>query len=177
MMGGIMDPREIKSGDFARISGGCRKSDPLEIGPYSSKKEEKMSSIFCKIRDFCLMTILILLMAALSSAGAQQNPASPDRETAQPTETPSRVTILKGTVAHAPAKGLVLFYGHDRRTADLDANGSFSCSLELQAPVYVQMEFEFQKGRRLIVLGSDGQIGAEWAPRRLGGIRFKIGLQ
>jgi acetyl esterase len=114
-------------------------------------KEKKMSSIFCKIRDFCRITLLILLMAALSFAGAQQNPASPDRETAQPTEAPSRVKVLKGTVAHAPAKGLVLFYGHDRRTADLDANGSFCCSLELQAPVYVQMEFEFQKGRRLIV--------------------------
>lgn len=111
-----------------------------------------MTSIFCRIHSFFRIILLILLMAALGSVRAQANPVKTDLEMARSAETAPRVTVLKGAVAHAPSKGLVLYYGNDRRKADLDANGNFSCSLELQAPAYVEMEFEFRKDKRLIVL-------------------------
>jgi acetyl esterase len=110
-----------------------------------------MTCISWRIQEYSRTILLTLLVAAVGYVGAQGNPASTDREMVRSADTAPRATVLKGTIAHAPSKGLVLFCGNDRRKADLDANGNFSCSLELQAPVYVEMEFEFRKDKRLIV--------------------------
>ncbi len=93
-----------------------------------------MIAIFCRINGLFRTILLMLFVAAVGSA-----------------EAAPRSTVFKGTVTHAPSKGVVLFYGNDRQKADLDASGNFSCSLELQAPAYAEMEFEFRKGKRLIV--------------------------
>ncbi len=93
-----------------------------------------MIAIFCRINGLFRTILLTLFVAAAGSA-----------------EAAPRSTVFKGTVTHAPSKGVVLFYGKDQQKADLDASGNFSFLLELQAPAYAEMEFEFRKGKRLIV--------------------------
>jgi len=65
-----------------------------------------------------LSWMIPLAFAAAIPVSAQENPGHP--------------TVLKGTIAHAPSKGVALIYGNNRQPAVLDANGAFTFSLDLR---------------------------------------------
>jgi acetyl esterase/lipase len=67
------------------------------------------------------------------------------------------VTALRGVVAHAPSNGVALFVDGARRDTTAGADGSFTFTVELPAPTYVDLEFDFRKGHRLTVFLVPGQ--------------------
>ena len=90
-----------------------------------------------------LSWMIPLAFAAAIPVSAQENPGHP--------------TVLKGTIAHAPSKGVALIYGNNRQPAVLDANGAFTFSLDLRAPIYAELELESQPDKRPTVYLVPGQ--------------------
>jgi acetyl esterase/lipase len=57
----------------------------------------------------------------------------------------SSPAVLRGTVAHAPSKGVSLILNKQRQAAMADADGNFSFSVPLQQPTWAELEFDFRK--------------------------------
>lgn len=98
-----------------------------------------------------LLCLIPLALAVGVAGSAQGNPASVDPGSVQSIKATPGPALFQGTIAHAPTKGLALIYNDNRRTAVLDANGAFTFSLELRSPIYAELEFEFLKGKSLMV--------------------------
>jgi hypothetical protein len=114
-----------------------------------------MDSNSHRIRNLFGIVPLVLVVAIVASA--QKNPTSVEPGSVQSIKATPHLTVLKGTIAHAPSKGLALIYDSNRQTAVLDANGAFTFSLELQSPIYAELEFEFLRDKRLKVYLRPGQ--------------------
>ena len=93
----------------------------------------------------------------ITAGSARRNPPNVDPGPVQSTKTTPHPAVLNGTVAHASSKGLALIYSYNRQPAVLDANGSFTFSLELRFPIYAELEFEFLRAKRLKVYLLPGQ--------------------
>lgn len=120
-------------------------------------RENTMTLSFRNIHGLFRIIILAMAMTSLGFGGAREHPVCVNPGLARSAEATPRVTVLKGTVAHAQSKELILLNGNDRRKVALDANGDFSCSLELQSPTYVELEFEFLNNMRVTVYLLPGQ--------------------
>ncbi len=112
---------------------------------------------FSKFHGFFRTIMLASATALLGFGGAREHLVNIDTGAALLAEAATSATILKGTVANAQSKELVLIHGNDRRKVALDANGAFSCSLELQAPAYVELGFEFLNNAQMKVYLLPGQ--------------------
>ena len=64
---------------------------------------------------------------------------------------PPEATVLRGTVAHAPSRGVTLILNKNRQAMVESADGSFSFSMQLQEPTYAELEFDFRKKDTLAV--------------------------
>jgi acetyl esterase/lipase len=76
---------------------------------------------------------------------------------AQESGKPAKATILRGTIAHAPSKGVTLILNKDRQPAVAGDDGSFSFSVQLQEATYAELEFDFRKQDTLGVFLLPGQ--------------------
>ena len=76
---------------------------------------------------------------------------------ADETRKPPKETVLRGTIAHAPSKGVTLILNKARQGAVEAVDGSFSFSVQLQEPAYAELEFDFQKKNTLGVFLLPGQ--------------------
>lgn len=123
----------------------------------STSKESEMTLSFHKIHRFLWMIIPALAITFLVFAGARAYSACPDTGADRSAESAPRAAVLTGTVAHAPSRELVLLYQNNQQKVTLDANGHFSCSLEIQAPVYVDINFGFPNNKSLKVYLLPGQ--------------------
>jgi acetyl esterase/lipase len=70
---------------------------------------------------------------------------------------PPEATVLRGTIAHAPSKGVTLILNKDRQGAVAGVDGSFSFSVQLQQPTYAELEFDFRKKDTLGIFLLPGQ--------------------
>jgi acetyl esterase len=111
-----------------------------------------MASKSFGIRGFLRLIVLALLAAALGCIGVQGHALGAGRKAAQSPGSAPCATVLKGVIAHAPSRELALSHGHDQRKVDLDANGNFSCSLDIQSPVYAALGFPHGFGLKVYLL-------------------------
>lgn len=100
-------------------------------------------------RSSWLVGVAIFLMLGATSPGTVA-PTGENRK-------PPKVTVLRGTVAHAPSKGVTLILNKDRQAAVAGDDGSFSFSVQLQEPTYAELEFDFRKKDTLGVFLLPGQ--------------------
>jgi acetyl esterase/lipase len=70
---------------------------------------------------------------------------------------PLPATVLRGTIAHAPSKGVTLILNKARQAAVAGDDGSFSFPVQLQEPAYAELEFDFRKQDTLGVFLLPGQ--------------------
>jgi len=87
-------------------------------------------------RSVWLVGVAILLISGAALQGAE---ARTDNQTPLP------ATVLRGTIAHAPSKGLTLILNKNRLAAVAGDDGSFSFSVQLREPAYAELEFDFRK--------------------------------
>ena len=79
-------------------------------------------------RSSWLVGVAILLVLGATSQGTVA-PTDENRK-------PPQATVLRGTIARAPSKGVTLNLNKDRQATVAGADGSFSFSVQLQEPTY-----------------------------------------
>jgi acetyl esterase/lipase len=89
----------------------------------------------------------------LISGPALQGTVAPSDENRKPPQ----ATVLSGTIAHAPSKGVTLILNKDRQATVAGDDGSFSFSVQLQEPTYAELAFDFRKQDTLGVFLLPGQ--------------------
>lgn len=100
-------------------------------------------------RSTWLVGVAIFLISGATLQGAVA-PSDENRK-------PPQATVLRGTIAHAPSKGVTLILNKDRQATVEGVDGSFSFSVPLQEPTYVELEFDFRKQDTLGVFLLPGQ--------------------
>jgi acetyl esterase len=116
-----------------------------------------MTLSFHKVHRLFRMIIPALAITFLVFAGARAHSACPDTGADRSAKSAPHATILTATVAHAQSQELILLYQNNQRKVTLNANGQFSCSLEIQAPVYVDINFGLPNNKSLKVYLLPGQ--------------------
>ncbi len=93
------------------------------------------------------VAVLFISCVALigTAASTSENPKLPE------------VTVLRGTITHAPSRGVTLVLNKGRQAAVAGDDGSFSFSVELQEPAYAELEFDFRKRETLRLFLLPGQ--------------------
>jgi len=89
-------------------------------------------------RSRWLVGVVILLILGAASQGTAAPPATESPKSPQ-------VTVLHGTITHAPSKGVTLILKKDRQATVAGDDGSFSFSVQLREPAYAELEFDFQR--------------------------------
>jgi acetyl esterase len=111
-----------------------------------------MTLSFHKIRPLVRMILPVLAIAFLVFAALRARFAGPDAGADRSAEAAPGATVLTATIAHAQAQELVLRYQNNQRKATLDTDGRFSCSLEIQTPVYADIGFPNHKSLKVYLL-------------------------